>query len=125
VETSAVLADNQRVVAAKNGAEKDRFVSDVGGVASIVDVLRKLVERRCNMDRDKFVAMVQKLPPGTKILVRGGGGWHDDAWVPTIRVFSYNDKLTAVVEYDKFHNDHYNYPENYTGVTEVTDQYIK
>jgi len=76
------------------------------------------------MDRDKFLEMVQKLPSGTKILVRGGSAASDDAWTPTIRVYSSSERLTAVVEMASI-REHYNYPEDYSSVIEVTDQYFK
>lgn len=77
------------------------------------------------MDRDEFLQMIAKLPPGTTILVRGGAAASDDAWNPTIKVFANKSgALTAVVEMDAKNRAHYNYPRKYSGVTEVTDKYF-
>lgn len=73
------------------------------------------------MSVEDLIAKLQKLPPGTKMMVQAGG-WGDDAYVPNIRVWLYQGRVVeASIEVGPDHY-HYNYPEGYSGVVEITQQ---
>lgn len=70
------------------------------------------------MSVEQLIAILQKLPPGTRMEVRSG----DDAYVPKVRVWLYQGlKINATIE-PSYNGHHYNYPEHYSGVIEITDE---
>lgn len=74
------------------------------------------------MINETLIEALKKLPPQTEIYVRGGAPWPDDAWEISIRVFSSNGRLSAYLCPQGGH--HVNFPENYSGVKEVTKEYF-
>lgn len=75
------------------------------------------------MDRDELIQLLQKLPEGTEVFIRGGAGWPDDAWAPQMRVFTYNGRTTAFLEHKS--GEHVNFPEKYRNVTEITNTILE
>jgi len=79
------------------------------------------------MSVEQLIALLQKLPPGTRMEVRAGA-YQDDAYIPTVRVWIYQGRqISATLEMDQAkatgpNRHHYNYPEGYSGVEEITEK---
>lgn len=74
------------------------------------------------MDRDELIALLQKLPEGTEVFVRAGA-YKDSAYTPVLKIFEYQkQKVSAYIDVHP-HSSHYNYPEGYSGVVDVTSKY--
>ncbi len=75
-----------------------------------------------DMGRDELIGLLQKLPADTVIAVRGTNNLSGDCWPPAIRVWEYQGRLKATIEIGS--GNHYNYPEGYSGVKEVTEKFF-
>jgi len=74
------------------------------------------------MTVEQLIVLLEQLPPGTKMQVKAGA-YGDDAYVPMLRVWLYQGKLIeATIEPNHATGHHYNYPEGYSGVEEITDK---
>ncbi len=75
------------------------------------------------MSVEELIAILQKLPPGTRMEVRAGSH-QDDAYVPKVRVWLYQKRQISATIEASYNGHHYNYPEHYNGVEEITNQVL-
>lgn len=75
------------------------------------------------MDRDELIRLLQKLPEGTEVFLRGGAGCSDDAWAPQMRVFEYEGMTRAFLQYQI--GEQVNFPEGYRNVIEITNTILE
>lgn len=75
------------------------------------------------MTKEQLIEILNKLPEGTPIRIQSGE-YRDDGYDVKMRVFTYNNQLEAYICPDHSTRNHYNFPENYSGVAEITNRVL-
>lgn len=76
------------------------------------------------MNKEQLIEILKKLPDGTPIRTQSGQ-FNDDSYNVKVRVFTSSNGISAYICDDYSSREHYNFPENYSGVTEVTDEILR